>query len=1128
MLKSDAELAASRLRYRCGGSRLSFSAAVSRLVALALIFLLPTALFAQNSLSIERMYSPLGAVGSVVYSPDGKLAAVYGGGNGGTVTGSSIFPGWGANGNGVQIYDAATGALIKCLPTLAGLGGQIAFSPDGHLLAVGGGASSWFNWIPAGGVLELWNVSSGTLEYSFNTKLPCCIDAVAFSPDGSTLADAGADPLVKYSGGNIVEFWNVSNGKPSGTLATGAVRGVHSIAFAPRGNTLAIGGVASTGMQAVGIVELWNVSTGKLSETLGHDAVDICALAFSPDGSKLAYCGLSVNTNTTGNPQGVVDEWDVASGHPIFTQNTLAANPCCLAYSPDGQSIADGGVKPLPGTSRWNGLLETRSAIAGTVTATFPTPYLALSINSVAFSPNGAELLDGGVDGFGGIDYYNPVPSGFAELEIWSVATQVAVATIDAATNFAQSVAILPDGVSVAVGGDCVNPDTYVNAPTLGLQNIFTGLPTQSFSTTSDQIVKVALSPDGTMLADIGTKAYNGSIEVWNVSTGALIGRFKSAAAFLNAVTFSPDGKTVADGGYSNPLPGKVAGVVEMWNIATGGLATLPTAAASVTSLAFSPDGRTLADGGWPSNGTSTGNLEVWNVATGLVTELPTTSGVVMAVAFSPDGSTLVDAGLPDVGSSTLETWNLANLTVTPAGPLAAAYDFVYGMQFTSNGKALLACTSTGLEAFNVPGYSPLASCPQYNVGGVGSVSVSPDQSTLVLAAGAGQIVTAANPLFGSVGVAGLSISSSSVTAGTDPVGTVTLAKSAPRGGNIVSLSSGSIAASVPPFVTVPAGAKKASFTISTRGVPASTTAVITAASSGVKAKASLTVNPASLTSLAVSPSSVVCGKSSVGTVTLNGFAPPGGALVELSSSDASAVVPQRVRVAAGTASATFTVKTLPGAAPTKALITAKWGSEAETATLTITPASVSALTLCRSSVVGGSTTAVAGTVTLTGPAPAGGYNVVLASSDSSEVKVSASVTVAAGASTATFTVTHYVVSSPRTVAITASFAGSSGKAVLTLDPLDVTALSITPASVTGGANATGTVSLALPVWEAVTVKLTHDSVAISVPASVTIPANASTATFAITTKPVSASVTAHVLAILGSSAKEATLTVKP
>jgi hypothetical protein len=106
-------------------------------------------------------------------------------------------------------------------------------------------------------------------------------------------------------------------------------------------------------------------------------------------------------------------------------------------------------------------------------------------------------------------------------------------------------------------------------------------------------------------------------------------------------------------------------------------------------------------------------------------------------------------------------------------------------------------------------------------------------------------------------------------------------------------------------------------------------------------AQAPSTSTPASLSAVSVSPTSVVGGTTSQGTITLTGAAPSGGAVVTLSSANTSVVsVPASVTVAAGASSATFNVNTSAVTANTSVTITATYGGVSRTTTLTVTPAS--------------------------------------------------------------------------------------------------------------------------------------------------------------------------------------------
>src|SRR5437899_1937718 len=127
------------------------------------------------------------------------------------------------------------------------------------------------------------------------------------------------------------------------------------------------------------------------------------------------------------------------------------------------------------------------------------------------------------------------------------------------------------------------------------------------------------------------------------------------------------------------------------------------------------------------------------------------------------------------------------------------------------------------------------------------------------------------------------------------------------------------------------------------------------------------------------------------------------------------------------------------------------------------TAASLSSLTVNPASVVGGNSST--GTVTLSGPAPTGGAQVALSSSNTTAARVPASVTVAAGATSATFNVGTSAVSASSPVTIRVAYAGVTRPASLTVQPapppaVTLSSLALNPTSVVGGNSSTGTVTL--------------------------------------------------------------------
>jgi hypothetical protein len=100
------------------------------------------------------------------------------------------------------------------------------------------------------------------------------------------------------------------------------------------------------------------------------------------------------------------------------------------------------------------------------------------------------------------------------------------------------------------------------------------------------------------------------------------------------------------------------------------------------------------------------------------------------------------------------------------------------------------------------------------------------------------------------------------------------------------------------------------------------------------------TTSTATLSSLTLSPTSVVGSNTVQGTVTLSAAAPSSGAVVTLSSSNtAAATVPASVSIASGASSATFTVTTSSVITSTSSTISASYGGATQTAILAVTKA---------------------------------------------------------------------------------------------------------------------------------------------------------------------------------------------
>jgi hypothetical protein len=183
-----------------------------------------------------------------------------------------------------------------------------------------------------------------------------------------------------------------------------------------------------------------------------------------------------------------------------------------------------------------------------------------------------------------------------------------------------------------------------------------------------------------------------------------------------------------------------------------------------------------------------------------------------------------------------------------------------------------------------------------------------------------------------------LSINPSSVSAGGSATGTVTLQGLAAAGGVIVSLSSDNAAAQVPATVTVPAGSSTRTFTVTTTSVLVDTTATITATANSGSAQDTLLIRAANLSRIFFTPSVVRGGQNTVMTIELDAAAPPGGATVDVSSSNpALANVPTSVTVFAGQTSRSVTVTTRRVSRTLSTQVSASYNFQSMFTTLTVT-----------------------------------------------------------------------------------------------------------------------------------------------------------------------------------------------
>lgn len=346
-----------------------------------------------------------------------------------------------------------------------------------------------------------------------------------------------------------------------------------------------------------------------------------------------------------------------------------------------------------------------------------------------------------------------------------------------------------------------------------------------------------------------------------------------------------------------------------------------------------------------------------------------------------------------------------------------------------------------------------------------------------------------------------LSCNPSSVNAPGTSTCTVTLSAAAPVGGVTVNLSSSNSGIQVPASVAVPSGSTSQTFSATVGTIATNLSSVITATAGGAsKTFALAAVAPATLSSLACSPATVLSGQTTTCTVTLTKAA-SSAFVVTLTSSNATALpAPARVSVPAGSSAATFTATAATVSSNQAVTMTAAAAGVSKTFAMTVgTLPAVSGL-VCTPATVNAPGTANC-TVTLSAAAPGGGVSVALLSSNVKATLSAANVTVPASATTAAFTVTASAVTSDETAVVTAEANGGSRTFSLALAaPVVLSTLACAPATVLPGQTTTCTATLNKVTPSAFAVALaSSNGTALPVPAGVSVPAGSSMATFTAT-----------------------------
>jgi RNA polymerase sigma factor (sigma-70 family) len=574
----------------------------------------------------------------IAFAPDGKLLAA------GTKTSS------------IALWETATG---QKLPDITGHQGQVtclAFTPAGQLLS--GSADKTIRlWDVAarkevrqfaghdGPVLALalaadkqWLVSASSDQtarlWDLDTARPIrkfaghasAVRTVALSPDNKTLVsgDAGWVPrqTEDVSAKATIRFWDTDTAAEIGRF-DGLVGGVCSLAFAPDGKTLAagIGDMTSRLWEFPSKRELARLGGFKGRAFVTH--FPIYSVAFSPDGQTLASGSIDRRVRLL-DVKTHKERFGYAAQQEPIAQLVLSADSRLVA------ALTDRLRHPAPDSNRvrlWD-LAERK--ITAEITSNKAT------LTAIDFGRDGKNLVSA---------------SGYGPLQVWDAATGQELRSFGGDKLRAAGIAVSPRDSLVAAG---ISDDR----DTAHAVRLFDGKTGQELGRLplTRPAKNLVFSSDGRVLAAVEDQ--NGEkkpdrVYLWSMPSGKRIGILEGHESRITTIAFSPDGKTLATGGYDKTL--------RLWEVSTARERDRWEAPDGVTALAFSADGRMLAwVPGWSASADRFA-IRLAVVADGKeVRRLPGHQAAVTSLAFTRDGMSLISAS----ADTTLLVWDAAGIAI--------------------------------------------------------------------------------------------------------------------------------------------------------------------------------------------------------------------------------------------------------------------------------------------------------------------------------------------------------------------------------------------------------------------------------------------------------------------------------